>query len=161
MSCAPCSQRCQSSLGRVSWCGPTGWTACGQRCCCSRRSHVEDAQRSRFYRQQVLPRNKAPDRSSQMSKRLFVGNLSFQTTEAGLTAIFAQDGRQVTTVTLVLDRDTGRSRGFAFVEMSTEADAQKAIKALNSTQFEGRTLKVDIAAERKPRTDRDDRRQSH
>jgi RNA recognition motif-containing protein len=94
-----------------------------------------------------------------MSKRLFVGNLSFQTTEAGLSAIFAQEGRQVSTVTLVLDRDTGRSRGFAFVEMATDADAQKAIKSLDGTQLEGRALKVDIAAERKPRTGGFDRRE--
>lgn len=92
-----------------------------------------------------------------MTKRLFVGNLSFQTTESGLSGIFAQDGRQVATVSVVTDRDTGRSRGFAFVEMASEADAQKAIKALHGTQFDGRELRVDIAAERKPRASGSDR----
>lgn len=92
-----------------------------------------------------------------MTKRLFVGNLSFQATEAGLSAIFSQDGRKVATVSVVTDRDTGRSRGFAFVEMASEGDAQKAIKALHGTQYEGREMRVDIAAERKPRAAGNDR----
>lgn len=89
-----------------------------------------------------------------MSKRLYVGNLSFETTEAGLSTVFEQDGRKVSTVTVVQDRDTGRSRGFAFVEMASDSDAENAIKALDGTQFEGRSLKVNVAEERKPRSNR-------
>jgi len=96
-----------------------------------------------------------------MSKRLYVGNLSFETTEAALSAIFEQDGRKVSSVKVVLDRDTGRSRGFAFVEMVSDSDAEKAIKALDSTQFEGRSLKVNVAEERKPRTNRPERRDGY
>ncbi len=92
-----------------------------------------------------------------MTRRLFVGNLSFQATESALSAIFSQDGRKVDAVRVVTDRDTGRSRGFAFVEMASEADAQKAIKALHGTQFEGRELRVDVASERKPRAAGGDR----
>jgi RNA recognition motif-containing protein len=87
-----------------------------------------------------------------MGKRLYVGNLSFSTTEAALQDAFAQDGRQVASVSVMLDRDTGRSRGFAFVEMATEADAQAAIKAMNGAQIDGRALRVNEAEERKPRS---------
>src|SRR5262245_15042612 len=86
-----------------------------------------------------------------MGKRLFVGNLSFQTTEASLETAFAQDGRKVTSVSVVQDRDTGRSRGFAFVEMATDSDAQAAIKAMNGVDIDGRQLRVNEAEERKPR----------
>ncbi len=96
-----------------------------------------------------------------MSRRLYVGNLSFETTEAGLSAAFEQEGRKVSTVTVVLDRDTGRSRGFAFVEMASDADAEKAIKSLDGTQFEGRALKVNVAEERKPRSSRPGYRETH
>jgi RNA recognition motif-containing protein len=87
-----------------------------------------------------------------MGKRLYVGNLSFSTTEAALQDAFAQDGRQVASVSVMLDRDTGRSRGFAFVEMASEADAQAAIKAMNGAQIDGRALRVNEAEERKPRS---------
>ena len=87
-----------------------------------------------------------------MSKRLFVGNLSFETTEASLSAFFEDGGRKVSTCTIVQDRDTGRSRGVAFVEMASDGDAQSAIQALDGTQFEGRSLKVNEAMERKPRS---------
>ena len=86
-----------------------------------------------------------------MGKRLFVGNLSFQTTEASLQAAFGQDGRKVTSVSVVQDRDTGRSRGFAFVEMATDSDAQAAIKAMDGVDVDGRALRVNEAEERKPR----------
>jgi RNA recognition motif-containing protein len=85
-----------------------------------------------------------------MSKRLFVGNLSFQTTEESITAAFAQDGRQVASVNVIADRDTGRPRGFAFVEMATDDDAKAAIKALDGTELDGRTLRVNEAEERRP-----------
>jgi RNA recognition motif-containing protein len=86
-----------------------------------------------------------------MGKRLFVGNLSFQTTEGTLQALFAQDGRQVASVSVVQDRDTGRSRGFAFVEMVNDNDAQAAIKALDGQQVDGRAVRVNEAEDRKPR----------
>jgi cold-inducible RNA-binding protein len=87
-----------------------------------------------------------------MGTRLYVGNLSFSTTEAVLESAFAQDGRQVSSVSVVLDRDTGRSRGFAFVEMANEKDAQAAIQALNGMEVDGRALRVNEAEERKPRS---------
>lgn len=86
-----------------------------------------------------------------MSKRLYVGNLSFDTTEASLTSALSKDGRQVSNVTLVLDRDTGRSRGFAFVEMASDADTQAVIAALDGTEIDGREIRVSEAQERKPR----------
>ncbi len=86
-----------------------------------------------------------------MGKRLFVGNLSFNTMEDELIAAFEQDGRKVESAHIMVDRDTGRSRGFAFVEMGSDADAQSAIQALNGTDLGGRTLKVNEAMERQPR----------
>jgi hypothetical protein len=83
-----------------------------------------------------------------MGTRLYVGNLSFQTTEESLRAAFGGDGRQVTEVKIMLDRDTGRSRGFAFVEMATEQDAQNAIQAMNGADLDGRPLKVNEAQPR-------------
>src|SRR6185295_13558513 len=78
-----------------------------------------------------------------MSKRLYVGNLSFQTTEEDLNGLFSQFGA-VESVTIITDRDTGRSKGFAFVVME-EADATKAIEQLNGSQFGGRNLTVNEA----------------
>jgi hypothetical protein len=83
-----------------------------------------------------------------MGTRLYVGNLSFQTTEDSLRAAFGGDGRQVTEVKIMLDRDTGRSRGFAFVEMATDQDAQGAIQAMNGADLDGRPLKVNEAQPR-------------
>ena len=86
-----------------------------------------------------------------MTKRLYVGNLSFDTTEDTLTAAFEADGRKVSSVSIVTDRDTGRPRGFGFVEMATEEDANAAIAALDGTELDGRTLKVNEAKEKRPR----------
>lgn len=86
-----------------------------------------------------------------MTKRLYVGNLSFDTTEDTLTAAFEADGRKVSSVSIVTDRDTGRPRGFGFVEMATEEDANAAMAALDGTELDGRTLKVNEAKERTPR----------
>lgn len=83
-----------------------------------------------------------------MGNRLYVGNLSFDTTQDGLIAAFEQDGRKVKDVNVITDRDTGRARGFAFVEMASEADAQAAIQAMDGTELDGRTLKVNEAQER-------------
>ncbi|HEX5050709.1 MAG TPA: RNA-binding protein [Planctomycetota bacterium] len=83
-----------------------------------------------------------------MGTRLYVGNLSFQTTEDSLRAAFEGDGRQVTDVKIMLDRDTGRSRGFAFVEMASEQDAQNAVQAMNGADVDGRPLRVNEAQPR-------------
>jgi cold-inducible RNA-binding protein len=83
-----------------------------------------------------------------MSTRLFVGNLSFNTTQEAITARFAAFG-EVVAVNVMTDRETGRPRGFAFVEMATLAHAQKAIAELNGTDLDGRPLRVDIAQERR------------
>ena len=80
--------------------------------------------------------------------RLYVGNLSFQTTQDALRAAFEQDGRKVVEVKIVTDRDTGQPRGFAFVEMSSPAEAQAAIAAMDGQQLDGRTLRVNEAQER-------------
>ena len=84
-----------------------------------------------------------------MAKRIYVGNLSFDTTEDGVRELFSQYGN-VDSISLITDRETGRPRGFGFVEMS-EADANTAIKELDGTELDGRTLKVNEARERTPR----------
>lgn len=85
-----------------------------------------------------------------MSKKIYVGNLSYQTTEGDLTNLFEQVG-QVDSVNVITDRDTGRSKGFAFVEMGNE-DADKAITQLNGTELSGRTLTVNEARPREERS---------
>ena len=85
-----------------------------------------------------------------MSNKLFVGNLSFDTTENDLHDAFAAHGT-VTEANLMMDRITGRPRGFGFVTMSTPEEAQKAIAALNGTQLGGRALTVNIARPREER----------
>jgi len=82
-------------------------------------------------------------------KNLFVGNMSFQTTEADLRALFEPFG-QITRVHLAMDRETGRARGFAFVEMPNDAEAAKAIADLDGKEFAGRNLKVNEA---RPKTE--------
>ena len=84
-----------------------------------------------------------------MGTRLYIGNLSFDSTEETLTAAFSQDSRQVSSVTIMTDRETGRSRGFGFVEMASEGDAQAAIEAMNGQEVDGRALRVNEAEERK------------
>ena len=80
--------------------------------------------------------------------RLYVGNLSFGTTDAALRQAFEEDGRKVVDVKIVTDRDTGQPRGFAFVEMSSPADADAAISAMDGRNLDGRSLRVSIAQER-------------
>ena len=82
-----------------------------------------------------------------MSTNIYVGNLSFSTGSSDLETLFAQHG-PVTKAAVISDRDTGRSRGFGFVEMESAEAAQKAIDSLDGADFEGRTLKVNIAQER-------------
>jgi cold-inducible RNA-binding protein len=93
-----------------------------------------------------------PEKQELMGTRLYVGNLSFDTADADLVGAFEQDGRKVSSAQVVTDRDTGRSRGFAFVEMASAADAQAAIKAMDGVQLDGRALRVNEAEERKART---------
>ena len=83
-----------------------------------------------------------------MSTRLYVGNLSFDTTQEALTGAFEKDGRTVKEVNIITDRETGRARGFAFVEMGNESDAQAAIQARDGVDLDGRNLKVNEAKER-------------
>jgi len=80
--------------------------------------------------------------------KLFIGNLSYSTTEDGLKAFFEAEGIQPDRVNIVTDRDTGRSRGFAFVELSSAEDAAKAIQELNERELDGRNLRVAEANER-------------
>ena len=108
-----------------------------------------------------------------MGKRLFVGGVPFDTTEDQLKELFAQAGT-IVSVNVVKDKFTGRGRGFAFVEMTTDEEAEKAIQTLNNTELGGRKIVVNEARpleERKPRSfggggrsggyNRSDRRQSY
>lgn len=88
-----------------------------------------------------------------MGKKLFVGNLSFSVTEIHLTNLFSQCG-SVESAKVIMDRDSGRSKGFAFVEMSSDAEAEASIAKFNETDFEGRNMKVNIATPMAPRNDR-------
>jgi len=85
-----------------------------------------------------------------MTKNVYVGNLSFDTTQDALRELFEAHG-QVSSVNVITDRDTGRPRGFAFVEMMTEEGASAAIRALDGQDVDGRALKVSEAKPRAPR----------
>jgi len=85
-----------------------------------------------------------------MGTKLFVGNLSYSTTEQELREAFAQSGRTVQSVRIALDRETQRPRGFAFVEVATDADADSAIKEWNGNMLSGRNIFVEKAQERVP-----------
>jgi cold-inducible RNA-binding protein len=88
-----------------------------------------------------------------MTKKLYVGNLSYATTEGNLSELFGTVG-EVTSVSLITDRSSGRSKGFAFVEMAEDSTAQEAIAQLNSKELDGREIKVAEARPQKPRGDR-------
>ena len=94
-----------------------------------------------------------------MSTKLFVGNLSFNTTENDLQDAFAAHGT-VVEANMVTDRATGRSRGFAFVTMSTDEEAQNAVTAMNGKSIDGRPLTVNVARPREERPAGGDRRRS-
>ncbi|MDP2306143.1 MAG: RNA-binding protein, partial [Pseudomonadota bacterium] len=85
-----------------------------------------------------------------MASKLYVGNLSYNTTEDSLRDAFSSAG-QVVKVSIMHDRDTGQSRGFAFVEMASQSDAEAAIKALDGREVDGRALRVNEARERTDR----------
>jgi len=86
-----------------------------------------------------------------MTNRLYVGNLSWDTQEDDLIAAFEQDGRKVSSARIMTYRDTGRSRGFAFVEVARPEDAHAAIAAMDGADLDGRPLRVNEAQERAPR----------
>ena len=86
-----------------------------------------------------------------MEVKLYVGNLSYSTTEEDLRTLFAQAGT-VASVAVIKDRDTGRSKGFAFVEMGSQAEAQKAISMFNAHQLDDRSLTVNMARPREERS---------
>ena len=81
--------------------------------------------------------------------KLYVGNLSYSVTDSSLSELFSEHGN-VQSAKVIMDRDSGRSKGFAFVEMSSQAECQAAIEALNGKDHDGRTLKVNEA---KPKTE--------
>jgi cold-inducible RNA-binding protein len=86
-----------------------------------------------------------------MGTRLYVGNLPYDTNEEQLRTLFQEGGRQVTEVKIITDRDTGRPRGFAFVEMASQTDADAAVNTLNGKDYGGRALTVNEAREQTPR----------
>jgi RNA recognition motif-containing protein len=92
-----------------------------------------------------------------MGTKIFVGNLSFEATEQDLQDLFSGDDRKVERVSIITDRDSGRPRGFAFVEMANTSDASAAIGALDGKDFHGRALRVNEAHD-KPKRDRGFRR---
>jgi cold-inducible RNA-binding protein len=91
-----------------------------------------------------------------MAKNLYVGNLSYDTTQGRLQEMFEEFG-EVVSANVITDRDTGRSRGFGFVEMANEDEANAAIDALNGQEVDGRTLTVNEARPRAPRSGGGDR----
>ncbi|OHD12802.1 MAG: RNA-binding protein [Spirochaetes bacterium GWB1_48_6] len=84
-----------------------------------------------------------------MGTKIYVGNMSYRSTEDTLRSLFSQFG-ETKSVSIITDRETGQAKGFAFVEMGTDAEADAAIQALNGQVFEGRTLRVNEAIQ-KPR----------
>lgn len=88
-----------------------------------------------------------------MAKKLYVGGLSYDTSDNSLETLFSQVGA-VDSARVIIDRDSGRSKGFGFVEMSNDSDASRAINELNGTNFEGRTITVNEA---RPQVDRNQR----
>ncbi len=88
-----------------------------------------------------------------MGNKLFVGNLSFSITDQKLQDAFAECGT-VTSAKIIIDRESGRSKGFGFVEMSSDAEAQAAIKRFNGAEEGGRAMTVNIAKPMAPREDR-------
>lgn len=86
-----------------------------------------------------------------MATKVYVGNLPFGVNAEQLRTLFEEGGHEVLEVKIVTDRDTGRPRGFAFVDMASQEDAQAVISSLNGRELEGRALTVNMAREREPR----------
>ena len=98
---------------------------------------------------QVAPRtHRRRDEESELSKKLYVGNIPFSTTEDELRAVFERHG-SVASVNVITDRETGRPRGFAFVEMDEANAAEEAMRALDGSDLGGRSLRVNEAQERR------------
>ena len=89
-----------------------------------------------------------------MGRKLYVGNLPFSVTEQTLQSTFSQHGT-VEVINLITDRDTGQSKGFGFIEMRTDAEADAAIRELNGKELEGRAIKVNEAQPQARRSDRE------
>ena len=87
-----------------------------------------------------------------MGRKLYVGNLPFSADQQMLTEKFGQYGT-VDSINLITDRDTGRSRGFGFIEMSSDSEAQKAIQELNGTDYDGRPITVNEARPQRKKSD--------
>lgn len=87
-----------------------------------------------------------------MSKKLYVGNLPYSATDQSLTDVFSECGT-VQSARVIMDRDSGRSKGFGFVEMSTDEEANQSISRLNGTQLDGREINVSEARPQTPRTE--------
>ena len=85
-----------------------------------------------------------------MGRKLYVGNLPYSVTQQALEETFGQCGT-VDSVNVITDRDTGQSKGFGFIEMSSDSEAQKAIQELNGTSIDGREIKVNEAKPKEPR----------
>ncbi len=85
-----------------------------------------------------------------MSKKIYVGNLNYATSEETLSSVFSSYGEVLSSV-VIKDRDTQQSKGFGFVELADEVAADKAIAALNGKEIDGRRVRVNVAEERKPR----------
>ncbi len=83
---------------------------------------------------------------------MYVSNLSFHTSDSDLKNLFSQFGA-VSSAKVITDRETGKSRGFGFVEMDSDAEAKEAIKNLNNKEIEGRAMSVSVAREKSPRSD--------
>ena len=86
-----------------------------------------------------------------MGTKLYVGNLNYNTSEEALRRAFGANGREVASVSIIMDRETGRPRGFAFVEMATAEGAQQALQELDGSELDGRMLRINEARERDPR----------
>ena len=100
---------------------------------------------------QTDSRRKAQEISTVMGTKLYVGNLNYTTTEESLRAAFGANGREVTSVSIIMDRETGRSRGFAFVEMANDDFAKAALAELDGQDLDGRMLRINEAREREAR----------
>ena len=101
-------------------------------------------QENRFPSELIESKGQIHAYTAWMAKKIYVGNLSFQTTETDLSDMFGEVG-QVESVQIITDRDTGRSKGFAFVQMADDAAAEKAIAQLNGKEVGGRNLTVNEA----------------
>jgi RNA recognition motif-containing protein len=98
----------------------------------------------------LQPEERAAKQQSEMAKKLFIGNLAYAVTEDELRELFAQAGA-CESVSIVIDRDTGQSRGFGFVTMANNDDAERAKKQLDGTEVHGRRLRIDEANDQSTR----------